>query len=252
MKPIQELKSAVISKEEVRGAIQSEFEAFLEKRAGSEGKAVESYIRNLAESELNQLYNELAANKGWKQRRGLIKKTKKKGGKVELLYQFSSSVKRSLAKDLHIKGKIQTEADEDDIAITLTPEGEEKATLNHYPYFALTPNEQTLAKQDTETWRKFKLVIKSLVSDNSIKATIGEVMEEMGVGAFVESGGSYNDIVGILGELQGLVIIRCLIPNGVTYQSRFLGHELNKKGQKIGIDLALENIGFQVKNYSLI
>ena len=32
-------------------------------------------------------------------------------------------------------------------------------------------------------------------------------------------------------------------------QPSFLGHVKDEKGQKIGVDLALESIGFQIKNY---
>ena len=67
---------------------------------------------------------------------------------------------------------------------------------------------------------------------------------EIKVGEFVSAGGSYNDIIGILGELQGLAIMKYLVPNDSTAQTRFLGHELNKDGKKIGIDLALNHIGF--------
>lgn len=74
-------------------------------------------------------------------------------------------------------------------------------------------------------------------------------MDEMGVEAFVETGYSYPDIVGILGELQALVILRVLT-NGKVTQPTFLGHTL-VDGKKIGVDVALEAIGFQVKNYGM-
>jgi hypothetical protein len=70
----------------------------------------------------------------------------------------------------------------------------------------------------------------------------------MGAEAFVDAGGSFNDIIGIFGELQGLIMLEYLADGRAP--SEFLGHEVNEKSQKIGIDLALAGIGFQVKNYS--
>jgi hypothetical protein len=78
------------------------------------------------------------------------------------------------------------------------------------------------------------------VSDTKAKAALKWVLDnEMKVGEFVSTGGSYNDIIGILGELQGLAIVKYLLPNSSIANARFLGHELNKDGKKIGIDLAL-------------
>jgi hypothetical protein len=74
-------------------------------------------------------------------------------------------------------------------------------------------------------------------------------MEYMGVKAFVETGYSYSDVVGILGELQTLVILRALT-DGKEIQPTFLGHTL-KDSKKIGVDVALSAIGFQVKNYAM-
>lgn len=76
-------------------------------------------------------------------------------------------------------------------------------------------------------WEKFKKAIINLVNDGEAKAAIKWAMESMGIEAFVLTGGSYNDIVGILGELQGLAIMKYLIPNNSTAQARFLGHETN-------------------------
>jgi hypothetical protein len=61
--------------------------------------------------------------------------------------------------------------------------------------------------KDKDVWNKFKLVIKSTINNIEIKNTIEDVMNRMTVEAFVSTGGSYQDIIGILGELQGLVIL---------------------------------------------
>jgi hypothetical protein len=117
--------------------------------------------------------------------------------------------------------------------------------MNRYPYFALTPEEQQEAIANVPLWKNFKLAITSCTSDPRAKSALNWVLDnEMKVGEFVSAGGSYNDIIGILGELQGLAIMKYLVPNDSTAQTRFLGHELNKDGKKIGIDLALNHIGF--------
>jgi hypothetical protein len=64
----------------------------------------------------------------------------------------------------------------------------------------------------------------------------------MGVKAFVDAGGSYNDILGIFGELQNMIILYYLAED--TKTARFLGHELDAGGKKIGVDVALASIGF--------
>jgi hypothetical protein len=74
-------------------------------------------------------------------------------------------------------------------------------------------------------------------------------MEEMKVQAFAEVANSSADIIGILGELQSIAILRLI--TGDERKVTFLGHEVNKDGQKIGIDVALEEIGFQIKNYAI-
>jgi hypothetical protein len=75
-------------------------------------------------------------------------------------------------------------------------------------------------------------------------------MKEMGCEAFVDTGSNANDIVGIFGELQGLVFLHHLGLESKRSPA-FLGHALNEKKQKVGVDLAFESIGFQVKNYSM-
>jgi hypothetical protein len=119
--------------------------------------------------------------------------------------------------------------------------------MRYYPYFQITPQEQKDAKSGANGWDKvwsnFKKYIIMQIKDSKIKEAARVVMEKrMGVEAFAESGGSYNDIIGILGELQGMIMLEYLSNGRST--SRFLGHVLDDKGKKVGIDLALEGIGF--------
>jgi hypothetical protein len=65
----------------------------------------------------------------------------------------------------------------------------------------------------------------------------------MGVESFVSTGGSYADIVGILGELQTLTFLYHLGAQQ-NLAPRFLGHAINQSGEKVGVDVALGAIGF--------
>ena len=60
---------------------------------------------------------------------------------------------------------------------------------------------------------------------------------------FISTGGSYADIVGVLGELQTLVFLYSLGGKMDNIPS-FLGHAVNNKTQKVGVDVALRGIGF--------
>lgn len=246
---IRETQDAAIKKDQVIKAIEDSFYSYLDGKRGE--KKLSEYIDSLTDKELNRFYNEMAVAGGKSRRRGLVKKVKQ-DGKSQLMFSISSDVKRSLAKEYNIKADVQHS--EDDIVISFDDLGQpKKAVMNRYPYFALTPEEQEAAKKNITMWNNFKFTIKSCTTDVRAKEAIEWVMNnEMGVGEFVSAGGSYNDIIGILGELQGLAIMKYLVPNDSTAQTRFLGHELNKDGKKIGIDLALNHIGFQIKNYSII
>jgi hypothetical protein len=54
---------------------------------------------------------------------------------------------------------------------------------------------------NTTLWNNFKLAIKSCVHDSELQYAIESSMIRMGREAFISTGGSYQDIVGILGEL---------------------------------------------------
>ena len=126
-----------------------------------------------------------------------------------------------------------------------TQETKQNNNLNYYPYFVSgTPLSQEQLN-DKSVWSIFKQKIKNLAPAYS--AQIEQVMEEMQPPAFIAS--NANEIKGILGELQMLVILTVL---GNGAKATYTGDMRNKlrNNAKIGIDALLGDIGFQVKNYS--
>lgn len=239
---IRETKDATISRDEVLEAVDSTFMNYLKTNKGIED------IELLTEKEINKMFNEMATSMGKSRRYKFITKTNI-NGTSKLMYNMSSAVKRDLAKEYGIT--VKTHYGEDNITLQYDLDGKVvSAKLQSYPYFALTPEQQKDAMNNTTLWNNFKLAIKSCVHDSELQQAIESSMIRMGREAFISTGGSYQDIVGILGELQGMTILRYL----TKYNSKneFLGHVLDKEGKKIGIDLALEGIGFQIKNYSTV
>ena len=119
-------------------------------------------------------------------------------------------------------------------------------TLNYYPYYALTPEQQTQALSDTTTWENFKRKISGLAPQYSLQ--ISQFMEQIGKQPFFAA--SPANIQGIMGELGAMVMLSVLAPGMPVF---YTGDKLNQydsfKGQQLGVDLFLDDIGFQVKNY---
>lgn len=173
-----------------------------------------------------------------------------KQGSTKLIFQkFTKTQKQTLKK--HFKTSTKTFASDSgwQEMLTITTEDDlvnSKNQLLSYPYYGLTQEEKKEAETNIELWELFIKAVGRCAGKS--KNLIENTMREMGIGAFISSGGSYADIVGIFGELQALAFLKSF--NIDTQKARFLGHEKNQSGQKIGIDMALEDIGFQVKNYN--
>lgn len=119
--------------------------------------------------------------------------------------------------------------------------------LTSYPYFPWHKMDAELQKNmlsNKAIWHKFKVQVGSCCPKYSRE--IQDNMEKMGIAAFCTSATSQQDVIGILGELQAMTLLSIISPNA---KPAFLGHVENEMGQKIGVDLALESIGFQIKNY---
>ena len=124
---------------------------------------------------------------------------------------------------------------------------EQIKTLDYYPYYQTNKKLTSEEINNPQVWNAFKNQIKRLAPAYS--DIINLIMNQMGPASFIVS--SPADMIGIFGELQMLVILQILgINKGL--QAEFTGHKRNllQNSAKIGIDAFLDNIGFQVKNYS--
>lgn len=183
--------------------------------------------------------------------KGISKRTTKNRKVLGLEFErFSKYRKKELQNVLDIKSDVMSvRGDGFEEILTITTKKQD-VRLNYYPYFGLTEDERKGAMNDDATWERFVDAVASCVGGElqpSVKATMKHLM---GRKAFIDTGGSDNDIVGILGELQSLVFLGYLGAKK-SLAPRFLGHMTNEKEEKIGIDVALENIGFQIKNYKV-
>lgn len=119
--------------------------------------------------------------------------------------------------------------------------------MNYYPYYNLTPQQRTEALKDEVTWTNFKRKISSLAPEYSSR--IYTFMEQIGRENFFAA--SPANIQGIMGELGAMVMLSVLAPGiPVTYTGATLNKYESMKGQQLGVDVFLGDIGFQVKNYS--
>lgn len=120
-------------------------------------------------------------------------------------------------------------------------------TMNYYPYYNLTPQQKAEAMSDATTWATFKRKISSLAPQYSSR--IYTFMEQIGKEPFFAA--SPANIQGIMGELGAMVMLSVLAPGlPVTYTGNLLNQYDSMKGQQLGVDVFLDDIGFQVKNYT--
>lgn len=118
--------------------------------------------------------------------------------------------------------------------------------LNYYPYYGLTASQKAAAENDKQTWELFKNKVASLAPQYF--SYIIEAMEQIGQAPFYA--GSPANISGILGELGAMVMLKIINPNlAVKYTGSSQNLFGSMKGQQLGVDVFLEDIGFQVKNY---
>lgn len=165
---------------------------------------------------------------------------------------FSSNLKalgaykKKIAAVVGAKKKIdgsitfQIEANYEDIS------NDQYLEIKAYPYFA---GDKPLTREELDNkkvWDFFKQELGKLAP--RYKRIIMDTVEEMGPSAFIAY--NENDIKGIFGELQLLVILNVI--GWRKKKAKFTGHMRNNLAgsAKIGIDALLDEIGFQVKNYS--
>lgn len=122
----------------------------------------------------------------------------------------------------------------------------QSAQLNAYPYYNLTPDQYKKAMSDDSLWAAFKYKVASLAP--KYISQIASAMDQIGRQAFFSN--SPAQIQGILGELGAMVMLKILCPSKqVAYTGATLNQYKSFKGQQLGVDVFLEDIGFQIKNY---
>lgn len=236
--PAYKQAQGYVTAEAVSEKLNQDFFAYMETQGMTiVGKSIE---------EISDSVGDFLREKGDKKRRNIVKGIDAATGRI--LFQFTGAQRRELGKLYDLK-KSSSSVHNNSAEITVELSG--RTVLNFYPYFDLSEEEKLVAKQDIEMWNHFcKAVQKCVGGSSKIQYIVRQMMDYMGIDAFVDSGGSNNDILGIFGELQGMIILRYL--TGEKNRQQFLGHELDEKNRKIGIDLALDEIGFQVKNYNTL
>lgn len=131
------------------------------------------------------------------------------------------------------------------------PEEEWGNNINYYPYAYLTEKQKQQAK-DIGGVKRAKTIWEDFVRrlagcagkyNNEAEKIISTKFKPEDF--FVESQAQF---VGILGEVQTTIILAVLV--GDTSKVSFFGNDL-ENSKKIGVDVALGNVGFQVKNYNI-
>ena len=117
-----------------------------------------------------------------------------------------------------------------------------------FPYYNLSPADRKLANENNPVsnyiWTSFQdYMSKGSRYEKEIKEAMNDLM---GRKAFIDSGGSIGDVIGIMGELHAMVFF--LVFTGKN-NPRYTGHDFTESGKKLSVDVALEAFGVQVKNY---
>lgn len=123
--------------------------------------------------------------------------------------------------------------------------------LSYYPYYKLTQEEQQFAKTNTSLWIAFCHQLAKMAG--KYEAVAFEVLTNervISVSDFFV--GSANELIGVMGELQTLIIFAVLFGDEKHAGDRFLDYVGNatKNGKKVGVDVIVEGEGIQVKNYN--
>ena len=247
MKLIQDIKNEYVPIDTVREEITKQFIDFLKE------KGIE-IVADISEDLVIEQFKDFEKAKGFK-RGTIIQGARVKSRGAGLALTFNDSLKKrknKLVKALDIKGKVDFSkgAYEERITVTFEQEQRDFRTLTSYPYYKLkrkSPEEAKRISEDEEIWHNFVQMVSSCV-DGKMSPWVKSAMFSMGKRAFITTGESYGDIVGVLGEVQALAFLQMLgVKN--TVSPEFLGHATSNK-LKVGVDVALEGIGFQIKNYN--
>lgn len=237
-------QGAFVSAAQLKEQVTKEFETFFFEHYGERlGEAV-----GITEESVAVFMREFFSDKKIKTGKNIKFSFKKKDGLlIPVFKKFTKAQKRDLTQAFITEESIGETASGWQDTLTVRMNIDNNLVVGQYPYYNLTPEEQQVAIGDQVIWHQFVKAVGQCVTPN-VSSIVEGAMREMGVAAFVSAGKSYGDIVGIFGELQALSFLKSF--GGQAANTRFLGHTTNAQGQKIGIDMALEDIGFQVKNYN--
>lgn len=179
--------------------------------------------------------------KEYAQQIGNYMKDKKQAAK------FSQSYKKDLAMYFVFQGDDSKGSSTWNIRVELE-KNPSSGNLSFYPYYNLSIEEQTQAKNDNVTWSNFVNNLSSVISDPG-STYIKRALSFYSPADFFCS--DMNSVIGILGEVQGLAILLNLMPDNTNFMA--VGNKLNELKEnrpKLGADILLnEEFGIQVKNY---
>lgn len=242
-------KAGFVSVVAIRKAIEEEFLIYIQKQGY---KSFNELGFELFTKEFQKFEREILGIK-----RGTIYGGIRKGsrsGKDTILGVIFNEIKGKRKKDLGARLKISsTSSSQSDFGyqeqMQIEIDQQRITQLRFYPYYGLNskdPEEAAEIIQDQTLWQTFVTEVSNCAG--SFAPYVKSSMLSMGKQAFIDTGASYSDIIGILGELQAMAFLQYLGANQAL-APRFLGHAVDKNNRKVGVDIMLEGVGFQIKNY---
>ena len=239
-------EEAIFTKEDEK-RIQNEFKEFLKETSGKDALK----YSGLDDQQILGIFSNLLEKSGIEVDRNSISvaRTAKRRDFSHILFQDFNKTQKKKLKNFTIETNTQESETSQSTKIIIEIENNNELQtdqkLNYYPYYGLSQEEKEEVKKNEVLWNKFVKAVGQCAP--MISSQVEDAMRNMGKAAFINAGGSYADIVGVFGELQALVFLRSF--NISSNRVKYFANDTNNQGQKIGIDMALEDIGFQVKNY---
>lgn len=241
---------------ELTKIINEEFKEWLKSDHNKTGAKLNRVVGQIAEQQIEEAFEQFLLSKVRDGSGKRIRPSEKMiastrvGEKTHRLTGIKLNAKMLRKYKHEIGMALGWEKNAEQIAVDIDVEVEDPTSykFDFYPYFLwqdFSEEEQKELLHDEKLWEAFKKKIASCCPEYS--EIIKQQMEIMEVGSFATAATSQKDVIGILGELQTMVILAVLCPNT---NPRFLGHE-KIDGKKVGVDVALESVGFQVKNYHM-
>lgn len=244
------------STKEMEKMIGEEFKQWIINKKGPEGVLFNRQINSLAEKKVEEAFETYLLGKIRKESGKGIRPPEsfltgvRTGEKTHRLtgVKLNKKMLRKYKNEIGLAFDWKDTNDGMEVKVEVSLEEPVSYKLNYYPYYLwqdYTTEEQKELLENKEIWERFKKQVANCCPDYS--DVIKQQMEAMKVENFATAATSQQDVIGIFGELQTMVILAILCPGT---KPSFLGHE-KIDGKKIGVDVALEAVGFQVKNYNM-